>query len=179
MSNSQTRQSLKALQERLASRLAAAQASGADAAWLAIEAHGQRYLLPLVQSGEIFPVPFVQRVPYTQAWFLGVAALRGGLMGVVDLGAFLATDHQPVAAPVVTGDAKLVALHPALGVNAALWVDRLVGLRGVGMFTGAEPRPEGVSPVLGQVLTDAKGDRWQELNLQALAEWPDFLSVLA
>lgn len=90
MSNSQTRQSLKALQERLASRLAAAQVSGADAAWLAVEAHGQRFLLPLVQSGEIFPVPFVQRVPYTQPWFLGVAALRGGLMGVVDLGGMLA-----------------------------------------------------------------------------------------
>lgn len=178
MSNSQTRQSLKALQERLASRLAAAQASGADAAWLAIEAHRRRYLLPLVQSGEIFPVPFVQRVPYTQPWFLGVAALRGGLMGVVDLGAFLAAD-QSVSSSAVTGDAKLVALHPALGVNAALWVDRLVGLRGVGMFTGAEPRAEGTAPILGQVLTDAKGDRWQELNLQALADWPDFLSVLA
>lgn len=178
MSNGQTRQSLKALQERLASRLAAAQASGADAAWLAIEAHGQRYLLPLVQSGEIFPVPFVQRVPYTQPWFLGVAALRGGLMGVVDLGGLLTPDQ---AAPALTaaGDAKLVALHPALGVNAALWVDRLVGLRGVAAFSGAEPRPEGASPVLGQVLTDVRGERWQELNLQALAEWPAFLSVVA
>ena len=178
MSNSQTRQSLKALQERLASRLAAAQVSGADAAWLAVEAHGQRFLLPLVQSGEIFPVPFVQRVPYTQSWFLGVAALRGGLMGVVDLGGMLAPD-QPASALTGAGEAKLVALHPALGVNAALWVDRLVGLRGVGMFTGAEPRAEGALPVLGQVLTDARGERWQELNLQALAEWPNFLSVVA
>ena len=44
------RQSLRALQERLANRLAEAKASGADAAWLAVEARGGRYLLPLVQS---------------------------------------------------------------------------------------------------------------------------------
>lgn len=173
------RQSLKALQERLATRLAEAKEGGSDASWLAVEAHGRRYLLPLVHAGEIFPVPFVQRVPYTQPWFLGVAALRGGLMGVVDLGGLLQT-QQDAAAPTGAGsDAKLVALNQSLGVNAALWVDRLVGLRGVGAFVGAESRAGDESPVFAQRLTDAQGLQWQELNLRALAEWPSFLSVAA
>jgi twitching motility protein PilI len=70
-------------------------------------------------------------------------------------------------------------LNQALGVNAALWVDKLVGLRGVNMFVSAVPRSADDSPVLAQRLTDANGEQWQELNLQALAEWPAFLSVVA
>jgi len=173
------RQSLKALQERLATRLAEAKEGGSDASWLAVEVHGKRYLLPLVHSGEIFPVPFVQRVPYTQPWFLGVAALRGGLMGVVDLGGLLQVQTEAAAIPAGGSDAKLVALNQSLGVNAALWVDRLVGLRGAGAFVGAEPRAGDEGPVYGQRLTDANGVQWQELNLRALAEWPVFLSVAA
>jgi twitching motility protein PilI len=79
------RQSLKELQERLAQRLTAAKTEALTAAWLAIEAGGQRHLLPLVQSGEIFPWSSVQPVPYTKPWYLGVANLRGGLHGVIDL----------------------------------------------------------------------------------------------
>jgi twitching motility protein PilI len=172
------RQSLRVLQDRLATRLAEAKATGADAAWLAVEAGGSRYLLPLIQSGEIFPVPFIQRVPYTQPWFLGVAALRGGLMGVVDMGAVVSAD--PKAVPSSLGpESKLVALNSALGVNAALLVDRLVGLRGVSMFSGAAPRRPDALPVHAQVLTDVRGEQWQELNLQALAEWPEFLNVVS
>jgi hypothetical protein len=51
------------------------------AAWLAVQAGGRDYLLPLNQAGEIFPWTGVQPVPYTQAWFLGIANLRGALMG--------------------------------------------------------------------------------------------------
>ena len=79
------RQSLKELQERLAQRLSVARSEAVAATWLAIESGGRRFLLPLVQSGEIFPVAPVQRVPYTKGWFVGVANLRGGLNGVVDL----------------------------------------------------------------------------------------------
>ena len=178
MAGGTTRQSLKVLQERLASRLATAQVSGADAAWLAVELRGQKSLLPLVHSGEIFSVPVIQRVPHTQPWFMGVAALRGGLVGVVDLGALL-MPHLPVEPAVGVSEAKLVALHPSLGVNAALWVDRLLGLRGASMFQAADRPADTAALALGQVLTDAQGQRWQEINLHAVAEWPEFLSVAA
>ena len=81
------RQSLRDLQYRLARRLSAAKTGATDASWLGVETAGRRYLLPLVQAGEIFSWTQVQPVPYTRPWFLGVAALRGGLYGVVDLAA--------------------------------------------------------------------------------------------
>ncbi len=171
------RESLKNLQERLASRLAQAKRSGVEASWLAVELRGQGVLLPLVHAGEIFPLPVIQSVPYTAPWFLGVSALRGGLMGVVDLARLLGLGADDRSAPGV--DAKVVALNAALGVNAALLVDRLVGLRGPSMFAGANPRPDDSPPVFAQRLTDVHGQQWQELNLQVLVEWPEFLSVMA
>jgi len=175
MSTHGTRESLKALHERLTTRVESVQISGSEANWLAVDLCGRRMLLPLVQSGEIFSVSSIRRVPRTQPWFLGVAVLRGGLMGVVDLGVLL-----KLRAPFVgSGDteAKLVALNPALGVNVALWVDRLLGLRGVASFNAVErPAPNG-PPAMGQVLIDADGQRWQEISLQDMAEWPEFLSV--
>jgi twitching motility protein PilI len=69
--------------------LQAARDEGVQASWLAVEAAGRKYLFPLTQSGEIFPYAATQPVPYTQAWFLGVANLRGGLYGVVDLASYV------------------------------------------------------------------------------------------
>lgn len=61
---------LSEAQVRLAGRLQAARVEGLSvSSWLAVEAAGQSYLLPLAQSGEIFPWVVVQPVPYTQAWF--------------------------------------------------------------------------------------------------------------
>jgi twitching motility protein PilI len=171
-----TRQSLKDLQERLAARLADAKKAGAETGWLAVEAGGARYLLPLVHAGEIFPLPVIQAVPHTHAWFVGVAALRGGLVGVVNLAGLLTGSAE---SGVSRQEAKLVALNGALGVNAALWVDRMVGLRNASMFVGVTPRRDSDPPVCSQRLTDVRGDVWQELNLQALVEWPEFLSVVA
>ncbi len=173
-----TRQSLKDLQERLATRLADAKKAGAEAAWLAVEAGGARYLLPLVHAGEIFPLPAIQPVPHTHPWFVGVTALRGGLVGVVSLAGLLSPEGA-LASVATRQEAKLVALNAALGVNAALWIDRMVGLRNASMFVGVTPRQENDPPMCSQRLTDARGDVWQELNLQALVEWPEFLSVVA
>ena len=46
------REALRELQSRLASRLQAARTEGVQAAWLAVEAAGRKYLFPLTQSGE-------------------------------------------------------------------------------------------------------------------------------
>lgn len=72
------RQSLRDLQVRLAERLTAAKSEAITASWLAVEAGSHRFLVPLVQSGEIFSWANLQVVPYTKAWYVGVASLRGG-----------------------------------------------------------------------------------------------------
>ena len=177
------RQSLRDLQERLAQRLTAAKSEAVTASWLAVEACGQRYLFPLIQSGEIFPWSSVQGVPYTKAWYMGVASLRGGLHGVVDLARLIDSDPRTVL-PAVSGDritseSRLVSLHVALGVNAVLWIDRLLGLRNPAMFSSLGELPAGAPAYFSRCLIDHQGLSWQELDLQALATESEFLTIAA
>ncbi|WBY03710.1 chemotaxis protein CheW [Ramlibacter tataouinensis] len=173
------REALRELQTRLAGRLQAARAEGQQASWLAVEAGDVRYLFPLAQSGEIFPFAQPQPVPYTRQWFLGVANLRGGLYGVVDLAGF-ASDRPP-AARTEAGRAasRLVALNAALDVNCALLIDRLAGLRNLDGFAASSEPPEGSPAWFGSRYTDAAGAWWQEIDLQALSQQPQFLSISA
>lgn len=176
------RQSLKELQERLAQRLTAAKTEAVTATWLAIEAGGRRYLLPLVQSGEIFPWSTVQTVPYTKRWYVGVANLRGGLHSVIDLAGILepaATQATAPGAERITSESRLVSLHAALGLNAVLWIDRLLGLRNPGAFNAESARPAKAPGCVSRVLVDAQGQDWQELDLQALVNEPEFLAIAA
>jgi twitching motility protein PilI len=171
------RQSLKDLQERLAQRLTAAKSEAATASWLAVEAGGQRYLLPLVQAGEIFPWSVLQPVPYTKPWYVGVASLRGGLHGVIDLASLIG--QAPMASDRVTSESRLVSLHTALGVNAVLWIDRLLGLRNPSMFSALVDRPAQAPSYVTRGLVDAQGQTWLELDLQLLVGEPEFLAIAA
>jgi twitching motility protein PilI len=176
------RQSLKELQERLAQRLTAAKTEAVTATWLAVETSGRRYLLPLVQSGEIFPWSPLQRVPYTKPWYAGVASLRGGLHGVIDLARLVepsATVSSISHAERVTSESRLVSLHTALGVNAVIWIDRLLGLRNPSMFSAIGSNPEGAPSYFTRSLVDLQGQPWQELDLQALVAEPEFLAIAA
>ncbi len=175
------RQALRELQSRLASRLQTARSEGASVAWLAAEAGGVSYLFPLSQAGEIFPWSSIQPVPYTAGWFLGVANLRGGLAGVVDLVQFTAA-AQGLPAPAARSEAalaetSLLALNAALGAQCALVVDRLAGLRGGEAFVSVRPRADDLPPWFGHAYVDADNRAWQEIDLQALALHPSFLSI--
>lgn len=173
------REALRELQSRLAHRLQAARSEGVQASWLAVEAAGSRYLFPLAQSGEIFPFASTQHVPYTQAWFLGVANLRGGLYGVVDLAGFV-SGRAPVARTEAhRAESRLVALNAALEVNCALLIDRLAGLRNAEAFASSSEPAEGAPAWFGHGYTDAQGAFWQEIDLQALSQQPQFLSISA
>lgn len=176
------RQSLKELQERLAQRLTAAKTEAVTATWLAVETSGRRYLLPLVQSGEIFPWSPLQRVPYTKPWYAGVASLRGGLHGVIDLARLVESSAAAPSIPNaerVTSESRLVSLHTALGVNAVIWIDRLLGLRNPSMFSAVGSNPEGAPSYFTRSLVDLQGRPWQELDLQALVAEPEFLAIAA
>jgi len=172
------KEALLDLQQRLAERLQSAQADGDASSWLAVRIGNGQYLFPLSQSGEIFPVGAITRVPYTQSWFSGVVNLRGGLYGVVDLMLLL----QPQATArdeAAWAQARLVTLNVDLGVNCALLVDALAGLRRQDAFNGVQPAPEGSPDYFGSCLIDAKGTSWQEINLLKLAHSPAFLDISA
>lgn len=173
------RQALRELQNRLAVRLQAAKTQGVSASWLAVEAGGGKYLFPLNQSGEIFPWVSAQNVPYTQAWFAGVANLRGGLYGVVDLASFVTGKNPPARSEMARTESRLVALNSALEINCALQVDKLSGLRNPEAFTDFAERASDAPEFFGHSYIDANGVSWQEINLQLLASQAHFLTISA
>ena len=165
------------LQERLARRIKEAAAGNYKvSSWLAVEVGVFSYLIPLSHSSEIFPYTPIHQVPYTQPWFLGVANLRGELVGVTDIGVLMG--QAPVQrTEQMLQQVKMLTFNPVLEINAALLVDRLIGLKRVDSFSRAQPRAEFSPPYLGTVYFDKMGKRWQELNLQVLAKTNEFLSI--
>ena len=171
------REALRELQTRLATRLQAARTEGASVAWLAVLSGGHRYLLPLGQSGEIFPVINLQPVPYSRNWFRGVLNIRGGLHGVVDMADFIAQSGGPQRGHTASVDASVVTLNPALSVNCSLQVDTLAGLRGVDAFVSSSPASKDAPAYFSNRFVDRDGESWQEINLRLLAQNPQFLSI--
>ena len=171
------RQALRELQSRLAERLQVARTQGVAASWLAVQAGGLNYLFPLSQAGEIFPWVSTQAVPYTQPWFLGVANLRGGLFGVVDMAAYVTGRPVPAKGEMARSESRLVALNAALEVNCALLIDKLAGLRNQDAFIDFAGRADDAPAFFGNQYFDQSGAAWQEINLQQLAQQAHFLTI--
>jgi twitching motility protein PilI len=171
------REALRELQSRLAARLQSSQDQTRTANWLAVEAGGQGFLFGLAHAGEIFPLSALKPVPHTHGWFAGVANLRGGLHGVVDLAAFLGL-RAPALPESVREHARLVALNPALGAQCALLVERLAGLRLPDQLQREPGEDDSARPAFaGPVWRDAEGRAWQEIDLSALARHEQFLGI--
>lgn len=173
------RQALKELQTRLAERLQLAKTQGISPSWLAVEAANKKYLFPLDQSGEIFPWAGIQPVSYTRPWFLGVASLRGGLYGVVDLAGFIDGPLSGVRNELSRAESRLVSLNSALEVNCVLLIDKLAGLRKQEDFIDFSAPMVNAGVFFGNQYIDRNGANWQEINLQLLAQQVDFLTIAA
>lgn len=165
------RTSLRDFQESLAGRLKAAAGAAASEARLAFESGGSLWLVRLEDSGEVLPVPAIERVPLTRDWFLGVANVRGVIYGVTDLAAFLG--GAPTAR---SPDNRLLLAGQPHGVNAALLVSRLAGLRNVGELAVVEdavPR----APWAEHAWSDGEGRVWEELDSAKLVADRTFLDI--
>jgi len=175
------KQALRELQTRLAERMQAARTQPRGQSWLAVECRGHGLLLPLEQAGEIFSLGPLLPVPHTQPWFAGVANLRGGLHGVVDLARFLGMPDS--ATDTSREQARLVAFGATLGLNAALLVDRLAGLRGIDQMRSEVDHGDESDALRPSFASsrwhDSDGRNWQALDLIALARDVRFLSIVA
>ena len=175
------KEALRELQSRLAERLQAARTEARTANWLAVESAGQGFLLPLSDAGEIFPFGAFVAVPHTMPWFLGVANLRGGLHGLVDLAGFLGFKNTAAAvnpSDSLRDQARLVAFNPMLDINCALLVERLAGLRGKEQLQPEADDGQAKPAFVGGRYRDGQGRRWQELSLSALAGDEAFLRIV-
>ncbi|MGC9562317.1 chemotaxis protein CheW [Brachymonas sp. M4Q-1] len=175
------REALQELQNRIAGMLQKAGSDkGVTASWLGVRIGARRVLLPLQQSGEIQSASDIQSIAYAKPWFLGVVALRGNIVGVVNIAPFLdAAPVDPVlrAQPEQPQARRLVVLNEALGLNVALRVEALEGLRGRDAFLRSGPPASSAPAYFGSVFTDPQGCIWHEVNLQALAQTPEFLDI--
>jgi twitching motility protein PilI len=160
------RNRLRQYQEELLERMQAARTgSGQRTHQLGVEIGGERYLLDLLEAGEIVPVPPLTSVPLTQPWYLGLANIRGSLIGVVDLARFFSAPRGPEGAAPGPA-ARLVTFAPALGLPCGFLAARVHGLRQAADMTPHEGR-----------LVDADGHGWTPLALAALAQDERFLQV--
>jgi twitching motility protein PilI len=117
-------------------------------------------------------------VPYSKTWFKGVVNIRGGLYGVVDLAGFLgANGGAPAVSTPVMAESSLVTLNTLLEVNCSLQVDSLAGLRGSDAFRSTAPAAADAPAYFGNCFIDSEGGSWQEINLRALTQFPEFLSI--
>jgi twitching motility protein PilI len=169
-----SQEALRDLSARPADEVQPAASPSPGRSWLAVESAGHHFLFPLTEAGEIFPMVPLMPLPHAQAWFLGVANLRGHLHGVVDLGRFLGL----VAPESVREPTMLVAFNTAFEVNAALRVDRLAGLRGDADFSLERDADVAAPAFVGQRLRDADGRVWQEIHLGALVRHEAFLKIV-
>ena len=154
---------LRLYQEQLLEKMQAARTgAGGNAGQLGLAIGATRYLVDLLEVGEIVSPAPLTVVPLTQPWYLGLANVRGSLLGVIDLARYLG-EEAPLA---TAATPRLAVFAPHLGFNCALLASNVHGLR----QAGAMER-------VGDVLRDADGNTWTPLSLAALVREERFLQV--
>ncbi|RIK92215.1 MAG: hypothetical protein DCC72_09795 [Burkholderiales bacterium] len=165
---------LREFQMRLSERLRQAASAPPQSAHLGVQVGDRNLLVGLSEVGEIVALPGeITPVPLTHEWFRGLVNLRGSLYGVSDLARFEGRD-----ATSMTKSTRLLAFAPRLGLQAAIVVDRMLGLQNDASLTEMEDEGATSGPAwLGRHWRDAEGRRWTELRLEELAGDERFLAV--
>jgi twitching motility protein PilI len=164
------RVSLREFQQDLVRRLNEAAASEAPSARLGVQVGPELWLVRLDEAGEVIPVPAIAAVPLTRPWFRGLANIRGNLFNVVDVSAFQGGESTPM-----TPDARLLLVGERFQMNAALLVNRMLGLRNAQQFTAAAT--DGRRPWESARYTDREGQVWRELSISELVYNEEFLQA--
>lgn len=163
--------SLREFQEYLAKRLTSAARGEVSSARLGVQSGAEQWLLSLTESGEIIPLPTLTPVPLTKPWFAGMANIRGSLYSVVDFSAFRGGEPTPMNA-----NTRLVLIGTRFGVNSAILVNRMLGLKAAEGFTPVDM--PGERPAwIDEILVDQEERRWRRLNVPALLADPEFMQI--
>lgn len=163
--------SLRDFQEYLATRLSNAARGQGASSWLGVEAGGEQWLVDLSDGGEIVQASILAPVPLTRPWFVGLANIRGNLHAVSDFSQF--RGGPPI---IQNANARLLLIGAKHGVNAALLVSRMLGLKNPDDFT-AEPA-DAAMPAWGtQRFADTQGKIWHKLSVRELLADQDFMNI--
>ena len=171
--NDGRRKRLREFQAQLVDRMQAAR-SGVDTRvnQLGVMIGQTRWLLNLKEAGEIVSVGTITKVPLTQAWFLGLANVRGNLISVVDFAQF--QGHAPA---LIEKESRIIAFAPALNFNSGLLVSRVMGLRNIAEMELQAADGGSTTPWSTQRYVDNESQVWNELDLALVIQDPQFLHV--
>ena len=161
---------LREFQEYLGTRLASAARGEASSALLGIQSGKQNCLLKLAEAGEIMPLTTLTPVPLTHHWFAGMANIRGNLYSVVDFSAFRGEEPTPR-----TTQARLVLVGARFGVNCAILVNRMLGLRPTESFSRSAKQSE--HTWVNHIVTDNTGQDWHQINVPTLLADQKFMQI--
>ncbi len=135
---------------------------------------GQHYVAPMNEVGEVLPEPRFTQLPGVKSWVMGVANVRGRLLPVMDLNAFLGlklTDNRK---------SRRVMVVEHQGVFAGLTVDEVLGMQhfDVDGFNEAVGQiPDSIRPYVHG--TFQREHAWVVFSPHMLADDSDFLNVVA
>lgn len=174
--NADRRARLREFQEQLAQRIQHARVGdAATTGQLGLLIGTRHWLLDLPSAGEVVAAHDIVSVPLTRAWYRGLINVRGNLFGVIDLACL--EGGTPI---VPDKDSRIVLFANGFGVNCALLVSRVLGLR---QKQSMQPCLDAdmVHPWEGECFTEVdtkeNASVWMELDLAALIRHPEFLQI--
>jgi twitching motility protein PilI len=171
MANAAARRvSLREYQLALSERLQSAEAGAALPSKLGVRVKGEGWLIALQDAAEVIPVPPISPVPLVRRWFKGVANVRGNLYSVSDFSAFLG--GEPLRP---SSEARLVLLNERFRCQAALLVERSLGLRNAQELEVQSGATD--APWVRSQYRDGEGRSWKELDAAALVQHEAFLEI--
>lgn len=168
---------LRAFQASLLARMEAASSEDLASRRLAASVGGVACLFNLAEAGEIIPLsslPALTRVPLTQRWYLGLANIRGNLVGVVDLAVMAGMQPQRRER-----SARVLAFSPALSASCGLLLTSVTGVRQISDMQEISKSDE-ISVKLPGVIghyRDKDGTEWSEIGLASLLDDAAFLHI--
>lgn len=164
------KQSLREFQSQLAERLRTAARDGVVSK-LGFVAGGWHWLTDLTEINEVVTVTEVTPVPWARPWFMGLANVRGLIYGCTDLAAFMGYGLDSER-----GEIRLLLTHPRFGVNAAIRVERTLGLRNPAEMTPLPSQPDDAEWIKHR-WRGADGLEWMEISMEKLVASPRFLNA--
>lgn len=135
--------------------------------------NGRNYVAPMDEVSEILQVPRYTQVPGVQTWVKGIANVRGRLMPVMDLMAFLNIPSQ-----LQLKRRRLLAIERG-ELYSGLVVDEVLGMQHFPQDLFTDEAPPGYEPVADYVKGgfDTEKGFWAWFSLYELARDPRFLNV--
>lgn len=133
----------------------------------------QRLVSPTDEVLEILKYPSLTRVPSALYWVKGIANIRGSLVPVMDLKAYLG--EEPIK---LQRETRVLVIQQG-GFTSGLLVDEVLGMRHFFEEERSDQLPE-VTPNLAVYLTGAfkQGNNvWGIFDMRNLAKSPQFMEV--